>query len=661
MAATTFRADLEHKRLRRKKMRRIAFRASFLTLLVTLTIGGFMLWRHLFTGIPDLPDTETFWTIGRRPAIELRNENGEVILHRGPYYGQAIDPDALPDHVVNAFIAGEDKSFFTHEGISIPAIFRAALANWRAGGTVQGGSTLTQQLIKNTLLTPEQSLRRKAQEMVLAMELEDRLSKKEILSLYLSRIYLGKRAYGIDGAAQVYFGKTAHELDLSEVSFLAALPKAPSRLSNEEDLEGARYRQRYVLSQMVNEGYVTLEEAQAASEKPLVFAEPPGPENGDDLGYIADYVTQQMHALIPNAPHDAVVTITLDEKMQSIARTTLEDQLEKRGKAVNAGAGAVVMMGLDGRVLALVGGTDYQASKFNRATQAMRQPGSAFKSFVYAAAMERGLTPETVRIDQRTYITATWAPRNYSDTYVGPVMLKDAFAHSLNTIAAKLTREVGQNKVIEMAHRLGLGTDLISVPAIALGADETTLFDMTRAFGAFARQGRRLDPYIIERIEDTRGRLYYARKPYPESRVLTERVARDMDALMRRVVTDGSGWRANMKTLRVAGKTGTSQEWRDAWFIGYTSSYVAGVWMGNDDNEPMYRVTGGSLPAETWNTMMTRLQSEGLLRETYKPDPSEYLSEADQRRATFYASLSAAFAAHKPTQVAGLDQGVQTQ
>lgn len=639
----------------------MVFRTMLLTLMVAAVFGGLIIWRHLFTGMPGLPETETFWNKGRQPSVELRDQYGNVLLHRGPYYGNVVDPDELPPHVVNAFLAGEDKRFYQHDGVDAPAVFRAMLANWQAGYTVQGGSTLTQQLIKNTVLTPEQTLRRKAQEMVLAMELEDRLTKKEILSLYLSRIYLGQRAYGIDGAAHVYFGKSAYELTLAEASFLAALPKAPTRLSQETDLAGAKRRQTYVLSQMVDEGYITPAEARAAMEEDLAFVPPAEPENGDDMGYIADYVTQEMHALLPEVPHDAIVTITLNPGYQAIARETLETQLKERGASYKAHHGAVVIIALDGRVLALVGGTDYEVSKFNRATQAMRQPGSAFKPFVYAAAMEKGLTPETIRVDSRTYITKDWAPRNYSNSYVGPVMLKDALAHSLNTVSAKLTQEVGADKVVEMAHRLGLGTDLLAVPSIALGSDETTLFDMTRAFGSFARNGKRLDPYIIEKIEDSRGKVLYVRQPYPDSRVLTVKVAQNMDSMLRRVVTDGSGWRANMDDLRVAGKTGTSQNYRDAWFIGYTSTHVMGVWLGNDDNTPMSRVTGGMLPAETWNMIMTRLYRKGLIDDRLPEDQEVLLSDHDQARAAFYAGLSAAFAAHKPTQVAGLDPDNQTR
>ncbi len=661
MAVTTFRADIEQRRQRAKNVRRTLWRGTFLTLLLAVIVGGYFSWVHLFRGIPALPETDEFWTLGRTSSIELRDTHGKLLLHRGPWYGSAVEADALPAHVVNAFIAGEDKRFYDHNGIDISAVFRALIANWRAGYTVQGGSTLTQQLIKNTLLTPEQSIRRKVQEMYLAVELEKRLKKDEILALYLSRIYLGNRAYGVDGAARVYFGKTAYELTIAEAAFLAALPKAPSRLGNEGDQGKAKERQRYVLAQMVNADFITLEDAQKAAEEPLDIKPPPGPENGDDMGFVADFVAQQMAALLPDAPHDAVVTVTLDPALQAIARASVEDTLKKRGKAYAVKNGAAVMIGLDGRILALVGGTDYEKSKFNRATQAMRQPGSSFKPFVYAAAMEKGLTPETIRIDQRIYITRDWAPRNYTNSYVGPVMLKDALAHSLNTVAAQLTKEVGQDQVVSIAHRLGIGTDLISVPSIALGSDETTLFDMTRAFGAFARKGKRLDPYLIEKVEDTRGRLIYQRKPYPESTVLTARVAKDMDRMLRRVVTDGSGWRANMDDIRVAGKTGTSQNWRDAWFIGYTPDYVAGIWLGNDDNQPMRKVTGGFLPAQTWHDMISDMYAKGLLTEVAPADSSSELSEADQKRAAFYARLSAAFAAHQPTRVARLDPKPQTQ
>lgn len=663
MAVTTFRADIEYNRLRRREMRRTMFRTSIFMFIIAAVFGGYFGWKHLFSGMPSLPPVDDFWTLGRAPSLELRSEKGEMLLHRGPWYGTAVDPDALPDYVVAAFIAGEDKRFYDHHGVDVSALFRAAIANWRAGDIVQGGSTLTQQLIKNVLLTPEQSLRRKAQEMALALQLEKTLNKKQILSLYLSRIYLGNRAYGIDGAARVYFGKTAYELSLSEATFLAALPKAPSRLSKEEDLSGARRRQRYVLGQMVAEEYITFEQAQAAANEPIRFVDPSPPENGDDFGYIADYVSQQMANLLPDVPHDAVVTITIDKDIQSLTRKTLKSQLSSRGRALNARNGAVVMMSLDGRVLSMVGGTDYAASKFNRATQAMRQPGSSFKSFVYATAMEKGLTPETIRVDQRVWITSTWAPRNYTNSYVGPVMLKDALAHSLNTVAAQLTREVGSKNVIAMAHRLGLGTDLLAVPSIALGSDETTLLDMTRAYGAFARQGLRLDPYIITRIEDTRGQLHYVRKPYPDTRVLSPRVAGHMDSMLRRVVTTGSGWRAEMDDIRVAGKTGTSQQWRDAWFMGYTPELVMGIWMGNDNNKPMNRVTGGALPAETWNKIATALYSQGLLKglSPVTGGKEVVLSEQDQLKAGFYAGLAAAFAVHKPTQVAGLDPGAQTQ
>lgn len=659
MAVTTFRADIETSQARSKKARRNLILSVLLTTLIVSSVAGWVYWKSLFNDMPTLPAAEKLWTMGRDRALVLKTQDGTTILHRGPVYGKAVRPEDLPEHVINAFIAGEDKRFFEHNGIDPSAIARAAAANWQAGRTVQGGSTLTQQLVKNLLLSPEQTIKRKAQEMRLAMELERQLSKDQILSLYLNRIFLGNRAYGIDGAAKAYFGKRADELTLAEASFLAGLPKAPTRLTSDPDLKQARERQRYVLAQMVNLGHVDLAEAREAAQADISFVD--RPTYDPQLGYVADHVAEQLNLLLPTVPADAIVTVTIDPAIQTKVRQALKAKIDARGRRDRVGNGAAVIIDTSGRVLALVGGTDYTRSSFNRATQAMRQPGSAFKPFVYAAALEAGLSPYTVRIDERKTLVGNWAPRNYSNTYVGPVTLRDALANSFNTIAAKLTVEVGQDKVIAVAHRLGLGTDLLSVPSIALGADETTLFDLTRAYGAFARSGQRLDPYIIEKVEDSRGQVLYDRRPYPASKVLNDRVARDMNAMLARVVTRGSGWRANVRGWQVAGKTGTSQKWRDAWFVGYTSTMVAGVWLGNDDNSPMRRVSGGSLPAEIWSTMMTDVLKGTSPKSLEGVDGTDYLPVAQRRRVEFYNELANAFDAVSPTRVAGLDRDQNRQ
>lgn len=650
---TTYRADLEQARSTRSRRR---WRYVALFMLIAALFGGFgsyAYWRDLFTDMPALPPTEELWTMDRDFSIELVDRSGNVLVHRGPYYGRAVRPEDLPDHVVQAFIAGEDKRFYEHNGVDIASIFRAAFENWKAGRTVQGGSTLTQQLVKNLLLTPEQTIRRKAQEMRLAVELDARESKDEILALYLNRIFLGNRAYGLSGAAEVYFDKSPEDLTLTEATFIAALPKAPSRMSSDPDLEAARHRQNYILSQMVNQGYITPEQAREAGATPIEFAPGRGPED-PAMSHIADYVQAELTQILPELPTDAVVTITLDPDMQRMALAKLTETIESEGRTRGARNGAALVMDLSGRILVMVGGTDYETSKFNRATQAMRQPGSSFKPFVYATAMEAGLRPTTVRVDQHIYITPDWAPRNYDGRYYGPVRLRDALANSLNTVSAQLTREVGASNVVEMAHRLGLGTELHAYPSIALGSDETTLLDMVRAYGAFARNGQRMDPWLIERVENSRGELIYERKPYPAASVLAQRVVGDMNEMLRRVVTNGSGGRASLEGWEVAGKTGTSQEWRDAWFIGYTSQLIGGVWLGNDENDPMSRVTGGSLPAQIWHNMME------VFHRNHTPAPLAGLPEerrltSDQlRRVEFFDQLSAAFLTNQPTRVAGL-------
>ena len=654
----TYRADLEHQKWRQRRNWRPLILSALLVILLAGAGFGLFGWNYLFKGMPTLPDKETLWTMGRSSAIEFRTSDNKLLLRRGPFYGRAVSAQTLPDYVVNAFIAGEDKRFYKHDGVDTMAIFRAMFANWEAGSTVQGGSTLTQQIVKNLLLTPEQTLRRKAQEMRLALEIEKRLSKDEILALYLNRIYLGNRAYGIDGAALAYFDKHATELTLSEASFLAALPKAPTRLSQENDLSAARTRQKYVLDQMVSAGFVSAEEAATAFETEISFVD----YNPEDptLGYVADYVSGQLKTLLPKVPDDAIVTITLSPDLQNMASEKLNAVLDEKGNTLQARNGAIMIIDKSGRIRAMVGGRDYQTSKFNRAVQAMRQPGSAFKAFVYAAAMEAGLTPGTVRVDEKTWITKDWAPRNYTGRYYGPVMLQDAFAHSLNVIAAKLTQEVGQNKVISTAHKLGLGTDLLSVPSIALGSDETTLLDLTRAYGAFALKGKRLDPYIIAKVEDSRGEIHYQRKPYPPASVLTERAAENMDFLLRRVVSNGSGWRAQLENHVTAGKTGTSQNWRDAWFIGYAGNYITGVWVGNDDNTHMNKVTGGSLPAEIWKSVMTEALKD-VPADTETPNTQMVVGEMARARADFYSELSSAFDAAQPRQMAVLPGGRAAQ
>lgn len=598
-----------------------------------------MLWNTMFAQMPQLPNRESLWTLNREPGVEFVDAKGDVLATRGPRYGRAVHLDDLPDHVVNAFIAVEDKRFLEHDGFDVVAITRATIANFRAGRTVEGGSTITQQLVKNLFLTPDQNLRRKAQEARLAFDLEQMLGKKEILELYLNRTYLGAGAYGLDAAARVYFGKTPADLTVAEAAMLAAFPKAPSRFASAAKSTQARERQHYVLDQMVEAKFITAAQADAAKRQPLAIA----PDRKDAFsGHALDYAVEQAANLLPNAPPDLVIQLTLDLDMQKAAQQAVETVVAEAASS-RASEGAAVIMDSDGAIRAMVGGRNYAESKFNRATQARRQPGSAFKMFVYAAALENGLRPTSIRYDEPIRI-GNWRPRNYYGDYRGAVSLSEALAESLNTVAAQVGSEIGISKVTELARRFGIRTELHNYPSVTLGSDEVRLLDLTAGYGVLAREGLQMSPYIIGEIRNSRGDVLYRHPETEAPRIYREELAHDMTGMLSRVVVQGTGRAARFGAWEVAGKTGTSQGWRDAWFIGYTTRYVGGVWVGNDDDRPMSQVTGGAVPTRIFSMMMTTAH-EGL---TPEPLPGakqaeEFLSFDDQNRLNFYRRLSAAF------------------
>ncbi|MDP3738046.1 MAG: PBP1A family penicillin-binding protein [Hyphomonadaceae bacterium] len=609
---------------------------------VGLVTAG-LLWNTLFAQMPQLPSREALWTLNRAPAVEFIDIKGATIAVRGPNYGRAVKAAELPKHVVNAFIAAEDRRFHEHTGVDYFAIFRAVLENARAGRTVQGGSTITQQLVKNLFLTPDQTVKRKAQEARLSIDLERMLSKDEILDLYLNRIYLGAGAYGLDAAAHTYFGKTPADLTLPEAAMLASFPKAPTRFANQAQTPKAKERQRYVLDQMVEASFISREEADAAERRDLIYAS----EMTDTFqGHALDYAVERVHEILPNPPPDLVIKLTLDLNLQAKAQAAVENGLKTMGPERRASEGAALLVeNSTGAIRAMVGGRDYSKSQFNRATQARRQPGSSFKMFVYAAALEDGLTPGTVRDDVPIQI-GKWRPRNYGGEYRGPVTLSEAMADSLNTVAAQVGYEIGIEKVTALAHEFGVTSTLHNYPSIALGSDEVTLLDMTTGYGVLAKGGLQMSPYIIEEIRNTRGDLLYSNPVAADApRVYPENLAEDMTGMLSRVVVSGTGRAAQVPGWDVAGKTGTSQEWRDAWFLGYTAKYTGGVWVGNDDDTPMSKVTGGEMSARMFSVMMTGAL-EGL-----QPEPlagakvaEEFLSSEDQDRLNFYRRMSGAFA-----------------
>ena len=599
-----------------------------------------LLWNTLFAQMPSLPSREALWTLNREPAVEFIDAKGETVSIRGPRYGRAVKAADLPPHVVNAFIGAEDRRFREHTGVDMWAIVRAFLANARAGHTVEGASTITQQLVKNLFLTPDQTLKRKAQEARLAGDLERLLKKDEILDLYLNRIYLGAGAYGLDAAARTYFGKQPADLTLAESAMLASFPKAPTRFANQVQSSKARERQHYVLEQMVEAGFISQAQSDEAANQELIFAK----EAPDTFtGHALDYAVERVREVLPNPPADMVIKLSLDLTLQKAAQEAVEHGLATMGKDRRASEGAALLIDVNGAIRAMVGGRDYLKSKFNRATQARRQPGSSFKMFVYAAALEDGMTPGTVRFDMPITIN-NWRPRNYGGDYRGPVTLSEALAESLNTVAAQIGNEIGVDKVTALAHEFGVKSPLHNYPSITLGSDEVTLMDMTTGFGVLAKGGLQMNPYIIEEIRNSKGDLLYSNPVAAAPRIYPENLAADMNSMLSRVVVSGTGGAARIPGWDVAGKTGTSQDWRDAWFLGYTTRYVGGVWVGNDDDKPMAKITGGEMSARMWSDMMK------VALKDIPPEPlpgakqaEEYLSSEEQERLNFYRRLASAF------------------
>ncbi len=659
-----FRADMTIGKPRgRAILKWLGIATLWLATLGAVTFG--LLWNTLFAQMPDLPDTESLWAMNREPAIEFRAPDGGVIGVRGPRYGQLVSPADLPAHVTQAVLAVEDRRFYEHDGFDRMAMIRALLANVRAGETVQGASTLTQQLVKNLFLSPEKTLKRKAQEIRLAYELEKRLTKEEILELYINRIFLGARTFGLDAASHRYFGKPPQDLSIAEAALLAGLPQAPSRYSPLADLDAAITRRDFVIQRMVAAGYITPGMAAKAEAEPVALIEAP---SEPQMGYVLDYATEQARDLILEDAPDLVVTLTVDPVFQAAAHKRLIAVLDAEGESRRASQAALVVMDHSGAIRALVGGRDYETSQFNRATQARRQPGSAFKAFVYAASIEAGLHPYDVRRDDPIRI-GDWTPKNYGGRHVGPVTLSEAFATSLNTVAAELGQEVSIEKVIEVAHRFGVRSPLTPYPSVALGSDETTLFELTQAYGVFATGGKRIAPWLVAEVRTSRGDILYSHETRDQTQVYPNQHNRAMVGMMARVVQRGTGKAARLEVAPptpdaastqtatpisnvprkkiwrdVAGKTGTSQDWRDALFVGFTGDFIGGVWVGNDDDTPMRRVTGGEMPAVIWHDVMEIAHADLPNATLPGAEAANTMTTDTERKLAYYRSLADAFA-----------------
>ncbi len=550
----------------------------------------------------QLPASDN-WAVPDRPAnIRIVAANGQLISNRGEMGGEAVALYELPQYVPAAVISIEDRRFFDHFGIDIVGIARALIGNIQAGRITAGGSTITQQVAKNLFLSPDQTLGRKVQEALLALWLEQNYTKTEIIELYLNRVYFGAGTFGIEAASQRYFGKSARNLSLGEAAIMAGLLKAPSRLSPDKNPEAAAQRARVVLSAMAEEGYISEAEAEAAAIDPnkRIRTRVAGAEF-----YVADWVESLMAAYIGAVDQDVIVTTTIDWDLQKFAEFTVRDMVLKNGEDRNFSQGALVAMDTDGAVRALVGGADYSDSQYNRAVTARRQSGSSFKPLVYLTALEAGYTPDTI-VEDAPLDYNGWKPENYNGQYAGKVTLRQAISYSLNTVAARLAIAVTPQAVVNTAYRLGISTQIDPVPSIALGTAGISLLELTGAYAPFANGGVGVIPHVITSITTTEGKILYQNIPAGPGQVISPQNVAMMNDLLSSAIDIGTGKRAHLQGWPIAGKTGTTQSNRDAVFVGYSARMITGVWLGNDDNSPMVRVGGGSLPVEIWSEFMTR-------------------------------------------------------
>lgn len=544
-------------------------------------------------------------------AMVFDSQDGQPFATRGIRKGRAIAADHLPPLLTKAVVAIEDRRFYDHGGIDLRAILRASW-NDVTGHNLQGASTITQQLARRLYLTPDRTLKRKVQEAALAEWLELRYSKNQILARYLNTAYFGDGAYGADSAAQRYFGKTAQQLSLGEAAMLAGLIKAPSQLEPDRNPAGAKERAAAVLDAMVQSGAINRQQADATRQDPAAIRSAAQTPPGDN--YFLDAAATDVKAQVGQTTDDLTVATTLDPRLQRIAENIVERRLEIAGKARNIQQAALIALRPDGAILAMVGGRDYDQSQFNRVTQARRQPGSLFKAFVYLTALRKGYTPDSVLVDQPVRI-GDWEPDNYGDRYLGPVTLRTAFAHSLNSVAVQLGQAVGIPAVIDTAKQFGIRSEIPAVPSVALGSGAVTPLEMTRAFAAIATNAAGVDSYSVRSIGDD-GKVVYTRPAEAKGTIDTPAVHAEMLDLLSSVVRGGTGTAARLDRP-VGGKTGTSEDYRDAWFVGFTSDLVVGVWVGNDDNSPMNGVVGGSVPAAIWHDFVGA--AEPLLQGTDAP------------------------------------------
>ena len=603
--------------------------------MVNVGMGG--IFALLVLAMPALKAVEeSNWMATGQYSVTFLDKNGNEIGKRGILHNDAVPLEEIPDFLIKATLATEDRRFYEHFGIDVIGTLRALFENVRAGETVQGGSTITQQLAKNLFLSSERSLQRKIKEAFLALWLETRLTKREILKLYLDRAYMGGGTFGVEASSQFYFGKSVRDLTIAEAAMLAGLFKAPTKFAPHINLPNARARADDVLTNMIEAGYMTEAQVHGARINPARPLETRRPDSPD---YFLDWAFEEVQKEFQGR-NEYVLTVktTIDLSLQKAAEEAVQSTLLQNGRFMGVKNAAMVVMEHDGAVRALVGGQDYGESQFNRATHARRQPGSSFKTYVYITALENGYTPKSTVRDQPVSC-GNWSPKNYSGGYRGSMTMAQALAQSINTVAVDLSLKVGREKVLATVAKVGIN-GVQKTCSMALGDTGITVLEHTQGYAVFAAGGKQVKAHAFTEVKNSKGEVIYSRErdaPPPEQ-LFDPRHVEMLNFMLGEVVTAGTGKKAQLEFTTSAGKTGTSTNYRDAWFLGFTGKYVAGVWFGNDDNRPMRNVTGGSLPATAWGQFMkvahTTPDIAPLLGLPVHPNQAQWVRELlDQRRA----------------------------
>lgn len=593
------RARPKRRRARKKRtgarLWRYAAEAGFYVFAAAIAAAAVLL--HF---VRDLPSTDGLWRAASAPRVTLVAADGAPITVHGLSLGAPVRLADLPRHAPEAVLAVEDRNFYHHIGVNPFAVVRAIAVNTREGGVRQGGSTLTQQLAKNLFLSSDKTMRRKVQELLLALWLEQKFTKDEILTLYLNRVYFGAGAYGLDAASRRYFGKPATDLTLAESAVLAGLLKAPSQLAPDKNAPGAGERGRIVLDAMVEAGFITESQARAAAASPIRV----GPSQFAGAPYFVDFAIAEATARAAGVDADLTVATTLDPAINEAADLGLIAGAARAGLDPEIEAAVVIIDG-EGRIRAMAGGRDYRRSQFNRAAHARRQPGSAFKPFVYLAALEAGYAPQTV-VEDAPVAIGNWSPANYKNRYFGAVTLEEALARSLNGATVRVQEAAGRGAVRVAARRMGLTSPLSQGPALALGVDAVTPLELAGAYAPLVNGGYRIEPHAVVSVKTGDGEAVYRREASFSGTAASPQALAALNAMLRSVVVSGTGRAAGLSKYDAYGKTGTTQDNRDAWFAGHAGGLVCVVWVGRDDNKPMGEITGGTAPAVIWREVMER-------------------------------------------------------